>query len=404
MRSLLVLLLMVAGALPAAADLLIVGGALKSDNAEVYRAFIDNAPPAGPVLIIPAASGSPASSAAAFARDLEAYGLDRSRIRIFPLAVRDDRATPDVDESMWRDNAWDTHLLKGLEGLAGVWFTGGDQMRIADTMLNEEGEDSPLLVLIRQRLAAGAMVGGTSAGAAIMSSSMITGGSSFEALLGPLTDYEAIEEQESGQLSLHRGLGFLPGGVVDQHFDRKARLGRLIRALDATDAEHGFGVDEDTGLYVDLGGRQGRVLGRGTVTLIDASAASFDFEGSKLASSLILSVLPSGAVFSLENLKLLRTAGEPTVGNEYFGHPVQSGGGMAFANQRLHEVLGNDLLDNRAAQAVSRLSLDASGRALVYEFTQLENSQAWYDRDAANIRYTIGGVRMEVSRRTVKGF
>ncbi len=402
MRGLLLALLLVTGATPVAADLLIVGGALKSDNAEIYQAFVQGLLPEGPVIIIPAASGSPARSAAAFAGDLKAYGVAPERIRIFPLAVRDDAETPNVDESEWRDNAWDTDLLAGLQQAAGVWFTGGDQMRIASTMLGDKGRESPLLVLLRSRLSAGAMVGGTSAGAAIMSRHMITGGSSFEALQGPLKDYQAIEEQESGHLSLHVGLGFLPQGLVDQHFDRKARLGRLVRALSATGDQRGFGVDEDTALHVVQGTQRARVLGRGTVTVIDASDVSYDFEGTDLASNLRISVLPSGSLFSLFDLKLIDPAGEQTVGNEYFRHPVQTGGGMAFANQQLPELLGNDLLDNSATRSVSRISLDDSGRALFYRFAQTDNSQAWYDRTAAHVRYTAAEVRLDIFRRSVK--
>ena len=65
-----------------------------------------------------------------------------------------------------------------------------------------------------------------------MSRDMIAGGVSFTALLEPLASaYSDSEDQDSGRLFLSRGLGFLPDGLVDQHFDRKARLGRLVRAL-----------------------------------------------------------------------------------------------------------------------------------------------------------------------------
>ena len=165
---------------------------------------------------------APERFGAALARE----GVDATRIRIYPLAALDDSTTADVDESLWSGNAWQTDKLVGLEQAAGFWFTGGDQMRIVGSMRAEDGEESPLLGLIHRRLAAGAVVDGTSAGAAVMSRAMIAGGDSFNALLEPLAQsYASTEDQDSGRLYLENGLGFLADGIVDQHFDRKARLG-----------------------------------------------------------------------------------------------------------------------------------------------------------------------------------
>jgi cyanophycinase len=250
-----------ATALGADGSLLIVGGALRDDNAAVHKALIEALLPDGPLVIIPAASGRPARSAAGFSNSLQAYGLGPGRIEVFRLAVRDDSDTTDVDESQWAKNAWDKDKVADVEDAAGFWFTGGDQTRITQTLLGPEGKESPLLQLIKKRLAAGAVVGGTSAGAAIMSKDMIAGGVSFTALLEPLASaYTESEDQDGGRLYLSRGLGFLASGIVDQHFDRKARLGRLVRALAATEQQRGFGIDEDTALFIKLGSERARVL------------------------------------------------------------------------------------------------------------------------------------------------
>ena len=174
--------------LPAVAGgtLVIVGGALADDNQEVYQAFLGALQGDGPVVVIPAASGRPARAAAEFAGNLEAHGLDAGRVTVFPLAVRDDAATGEVDESTWSGNAWEASLVEGLGKPAGFWFTGGDQMRIMQALRSPDGRESPLLELVRQRLADGAVVGGTSAGAAVLSRRMSAGGESFLALLEPL--------------------------------------------------------------------------------------------------------------------------------------------------------------------------------------------------------------------------
>jgi len=387
--------------LPAAAGgtLVIVGGALADDNREVYQAFLGALQGDGPVVVIPAASGRPARAAAEFARNLEAHGLDAARVKVFPLAVRDDAATGDVDESTWSGNAWEASLVEGLGKPAGFWFTGGDQMRIVQALRSPDGHESPLLELVRQRLADGAVVGGTSAGAAVMSRRMIAGGESFLALLEPLAGaYSSTEDQDSGRLFLDRGLGFLADGIVDQHFDRKARLGRLVRALAETGERTGYGIDEDTALVVDLAAGTALVAGRGSVTLVDARSARFDFEGRELASQLEVSLGGSGARFRLDPPGLAGAPGKPTRGHEFFGHPVLAGGGMAFANARLDQALGYDLLDNDASSELSRYSIDGSGRILVYRFSETPGSVGYWDNDGARDRYAVSGVRLDIVR------
>ncbi|MGD9265127.1 MAG: hypothetical protein PVJ71_05040, partial [Lysobacterales bacterium] len=101
-------LVICAPALGADGSLLIVGGALREDNAAVHKALVEALLPEGPLVIIPAASGRPARSADGFAKSLQAHGLQPGRIEVFPLAVRDDSGTKDVDESQWSKNAWDS--------------------------------------------------------------------------------------------------------------------------------------------------------------------------------------------------------------------------------------------------------------------------------------------------------
>ncbi|MEE4217119.1 MAG: cyanophycinase [Xanthomonadales bacterium] len=390
-----------AGLTPAWADgtLLIVGGALREDNAEVHRALIEAMLPVGPMVIIPAASGRPARSAAAFAGSLEAHGVPRERIKVFPLAVRDDTDTADVDESQWLENAWRSELIENINDAAGFWFTGGDQVRITQTLVNTQQQESPLLELVRERLAAGAVVGGSSAGAAIMSHDMIAGGTSFTSLLEPMQRaYTSTDDQDSGRLFIHHGLGFLPDGIVDQHFDRKARLGRLVRALAATGQRRGFGIDENTALEIRLGDDFARVLGQGSVTLLDASTARFGFDTPQLASNLVLSIVAPGVSFRQSDFSILSGQGSPTVGKEYFGYAPVQGGGMALANPRLDQALGFDLLDNDSTRQLQRYSIDSDGRIIVYRFTQTPQSQGHWRSEGSVDRYTISGVRFDILR------
>lgn len=364
-----------------AGSLVIAGGGLRVDNSAVHEAFIQRLLPRGAVLIIPAASGQPAQSAAAMSETLTTYGVPKERLQVYPIALRDDPGTVDIDESQWQRNAWDEDRVARFSDVAGVWFTGGDQMRIVQLLRDASGAESPLLQLLRQRLAAGAVIGGTSAGAAIMSDAMITGGDSFRALTQPLAEqYEAIEEQDSGRLSLGRGLDFFSGGLVDQHFDRKARLGRLVRALQATDTVRGYGVDENTALVVDLAQDTAQVVGSGGVTFLDATSARYSEQGGCIASGLSLGYAHHGTTLSLLDQRLTGGVGSPTTGQPYYRYQPMAGGGMALANPGLGQALGFDLLDNQSTATLDRVSTDGNGLSLIYRFEQTESSRGYWHR------------------------
>lgn len=377
-------------------SLVLVGGALRPDNAAVHEAFIERLPPGGRVVIIPAASGEPARAAARFSAALQRHGLAEARIAVFPVAVRDDSSTEDVDESQWAQNAWDAALVETVEDAAGFWLTGGDQARITASLRNAAGEESPLLQLIRSRLTAGAVVGGTSAGAAVMSRDMIAGGDSFRALTQPLAPgYAGLEEQDSGRLSLLPGLGFFPFGVVDQHFDRKARLGRLVRALAETGATAGFGIDEDTALVVDLASGRGRVAGSASVVLLDIGDARLGGAPGEIITGARLGVAHDGVEIDLAGQRLLGGMGKPTRASPYYGHEPLHGGGMAFANARLDHLLGHDLLDNRASSELRRYSVDGTGVVLIYRFYETESSEGYWD-DSVGDRYSASAVGFDI--------
>jgi cyanophycinase len=260
-----------AAACPAFAQgqLVIVGGGLADDNDAVFNAFLGALPASdAPIAIIPAASGAPVQSAAAFAAQLERRGVAKERIRVIRLAVEDDPSTPQ-DESAWAANGEAPDEIIKLAGVGGIWFTGGDQARIIAGLTRGEGESTAMLDIIRQRFAAGAVIGGTSAGAAIMTHPMIAQGDPLSLLPGQ----EATREP----LVIGRGLGFLKQGLVDQHFGERARLIRLVAALGQMEGYDriGFGIDEDTALVIAPDQERGRVVGRGRVTLVDARGANY---------------------------------------------------------------------------------------------------------------------------------
>lgn len=379
------------GTAQAQGRLVIVGGGLTDTNADVYNAFLEGiiADPQARIAVIAAASGSPASSAAHMRDVFASHGFDAARVDIVQLAVRDDRDTQE-DESGWDRGAYEPDQIALVEGASAVWFTGGDQMRLTQVLRREDGSDTPMLAMIRQRHEDGATLGGTSAGAAIMSAVMIQRGDTLTSLLEPVLPENASEaELESGRLSLGPGLGFFPLGLVDQHFEERARLGRLARALVASGTAQGFGIDEDTGLIVDFEATTLFVAGAGGVSWIDASRARPYGQDARFGvSGLLVSYLTDGD-------RLNWSAGDldiagyksATIGNEYFGTPAASGGGMALPPGGLPETAGEALLDNSASSEVERVSFRADGAGIAYRFTQTPQSAAYWGRNGEGEAY-----------------
>lgn len=381
--------------------LVIVGGGLQDDNAEVYGAFLEavNTSADARIAVIAGASGSPATSGGRTAEVFAAHGFDADRVDLVRLALMDDRDTP-ADESRWDRGAYSDEQIAVIEAADAIWFTGGDQMRLTRLLLTEDGNDTPMLAAIRQRHAAGATLGGTSAGAAIMSARMIQRGDTLTALVEPVLGANASEdEMESGRLSLGQGLGFFPLGLVDQHFEERARLGRLARALAETGYAQGFGIDEDTALVVDFASPAFWVAGAGGVTWLDASDAETDeVSGRWGVGGLLVSYLSAGdrVAWDAEGLSIpdYKSA---TVGNEYFRTPAASGGGMALPPTGLPEVAGEGLVDNSASSAVERVSFVSDGRGVIYRFIQTGDSQGYWGRDSeGEARYSILRVGLDI--------
>ena len=145
-----------------------------------------------------------------------------------------------------RDTANTDAFVAPLKRATGVWFGGGVQSRITDAYLGTKTEEA-----LRDVLRRGGVIGGTSAGAAIMSEVMITG----------------TVEGDRNVATLGRGFGFLPSAVADQHFTQRTRQPRLVGVLAKHPGLIGFGIDEATALVVH-GSRGLEVLGRGRVNVI----------------------------------------------------------------------------------------------------------------------------------------
>ncbi|GJM21481.1 MAG: hypothetical protein DHS20C15_13960 [Planctomycetota bacterium] len=201
-------------------------------------------------------------------RFVEASGGEGARIAVIPTASRL-RDTGQTYVDLFRDlGACEARSLafrhpedgaraehvQALRDATGVFMTGGNQSRLTRVLL-----DTPCWETLLSAHAGGTNVAGTSAGAAVMSSTMIASGQSG---LRP----------RLGMVSLQRGFGLSSRVLVDQHFSQRERLGRLITALSHGVAPVGLGVDEDTAALFDGHGRF-EVVGSGTVSVVRTPAA-----------------------------------------------------------------------------------------------------------------------------------
>ena len=160
------------------------------------------------------------------------------------------------EEAMKPDSA------KMLDGVGGVWFAGGDQARLTAALL-----DTPIHKRMFELYEKGCVIGGTSAGAAVMSEVMITG------------DEKRTENKEgtweviwADDVIRTRGFGFVKAAVIDQHFVTRRRHNRLIATIIENPKLVGVGIDESTAVLVRPDGRY-EVLGENQVIVYDARKA-----------------------------------------------------------------------------------------------------------------------------------
>jgi cyanophycinase len=192
-----------------------------------------------------------------------------------------------------RQQANDEASVAAIHEATGVFLTGGNQLRLSSTLGGTRLADA-----ILDRFQDGAVVAGTSAGASAMSSHMIAFGASG-----------ATPKQRMAQIAA--GLGVLPGVIIDQHFQQRNRLGRLLSLIAQNPSLLGLGVDEDTAGVVGPDHIM-EVIGRGSITVVDGSHSETDaweVRGHRplMISGVVLHSMPSGYRFDLRHRQRIVT-------------------------------------------------------------------------------------------------
>jgi cyanophycinase len=200
---------------------------------------------------------------------------------------------PDVRglRPLTREDATRPEAVEAVSDATGIFMTGGNQLRLSSVI---GGTALGRAIIDRHRH--GSIVAGTSAGASAISTHMVAFGTSG-----------ATPKQRMTQMSA--GLGLLPGVVIDQHFEQRNRIGRLLALVAQSPALLGMGIDEDTAALVSPAGVM-EVIGKGSVTILDPAKLQTDAYEVKrhrpmMVSGVTLHSLPSGYRFDLRKRRLL---------------------------------------------------------------------------------------------------
>jgi cyanophycinase len=256
-------------------QLVIIGGAEdKEGDCTILREFVRRSGGLqARIVVMTVATELPREVGDNYTRVFERLGVENVRI---------------VD-TVYREDASDASALEAIEKATGVFFTGGDQARITSVL-----KDTDIDQALHRRFSEGIVIGGTSAGAAMMPDMMIVEG-----------DGETNPRVEI--VKMEPGMAFLPGVVIDQHFAQRGRIGRLLSAVAQQPVVLGFGIDENTAIVVN--NNQLEVIGEGAVTVIDVSGITHTNLGQILKDEDLalcgvkLHILPHGYRFDLSTRK-----------------------------------------------------------------------------------------------------
>jgi len=223
---------------PRAGPLFIIGGHEDKDGPRVILKAIAKALSGRKLVLATVASHEPDGYFESYQKAFADLGLGA----LVELYVNDRAETHDAAK------------LAVLDDAGGVFFSGGDQLRISSQL-----GDTPMEERIRRIWQEGGVLAGTSAGASVMSDTMLVRGAS-------------AESYRLGDLHMAPGLGLMRDVIIDQHFAERGRIGRLLGAVAHSPRVLGIGIDEDTAIRVD--GDHFEVLGNGAVYVVDGEGVT----------------------------------------------------------------------------------------------------------------------------------
>lgn len=229
-------------------------------------------------IIIPMASGDPEEVGKEQKEEFENLGVKNVNYLLI------DRISANSDS-----------VVEFFNDVNGIFFSGGDQNKLTEIFIG-----SKVLSKIKQLYAHGTTLGGTSAGAAIMSKIMITGNEIINK-----DSNNVFNTIENGNIETAEGFGFIEDAIIDQHFIKRKRLNRLISVVLENPNKIGIGIDECTAIIV-YPNKIFEVVGESQVVVFDATESSISLSDTKLkCNDLKVHILTSGDRYDLESKKII---------------------------------------------------------------------------------------------------
>lgn len=389
-------------------SLVLVGGALKDDNTEVYGEIIHRAGGAGARIGVITAASVPES------QDPDAADPDRCSnsacngayySALFKKHGAADAQWIPVDLDHVA-NADSDAVVAQVNSMTGFFFGGGDQYRYVQTLLRgPRQKDSKVLAAIRAKLAHGAVVAGSSAGAQIASGpDMVSGGESYEALRDGSAPGYFEDPARLGYIP-RGGFGFLRSALIDTHTGVYGREGRAYRLAADTGHDRVYALDENTALVVDRPGstyEQLTVLGPNGAAILDlrhvrvtTSSTGWSLRGARY------SYLTDHDRYDARTWRVRPATGKqrltaadaaPVPANTDVFHSVANSGGSAYSFRRTARALAQSAVQNSATASTfeSRPRFDVT-------FTKPDSFTVWSaDGSTAD---TLVGLRISIAPR-----
>jgi len=371
---------------PPKGSLVIIGGALRPDNNAVWERIVELAGGKGArIAVFASASANPEKSGAFLVERLNRYGANAFFV---PVAVR----LTGTDYQAAADNP---ALADTVRSAGGAYFAGGDQARITRALRRPDGANSLVLDALWSMYRRGGVIAGTSAGAAIMSSSMFGHPKPILATLKlGLTDGQEITP----------GLGFIGDDVfVDQHLLVRGRFARMLPAMLQKGYKLGLGIDENTAMVVGPQ-RDVEVIGYKGALVVDLSAANAQ-EGAFNVSNVRLSYLDNGDRFNIASHAFTpapdKADGRLDPARPYYREPLFSAD--ILGNSTVVDLMGK-LIDSDQPEAIG-LTLDSANSVqpdLGFEFKFSRTGESVGYMSAATENYSIYNVRLDIRPIIVK--
>jgi cyanophycinase len=368
--------------------LLMAGGELRFDNTSVWKRFLELAGGSGAeVVVVPAAANEPEKSGQRVVDNLRRYGAHAQMVPIAPLLPR----------PSYRDAAEDAQYVRILRRARGIWFIGGSQSRITKAFFRADSKHSRTAALqaIWEAYRGGAVIGGSSAGTAIMSRWMF---SNPRESLGTL-------QHGIGPGEVDVGLGFLDNDwFVDQHFLARGRFARALVAMRHLHLRHGIGVDEDSAVVCKDG--KFEVVGYRGALVLDLFDAQTD-RGSKEFNmrKARLTYLDSGdcmdcrtGAVTVSKVKAADRKLDPRAADfrPYYNQPEQVSD--MLANGAIYQAMVHALDSKTGAAEGIAFALDGDKKDLGFRFSvyRSNDSVGWYTGQGGYRSYTLQNLYLDI--------